>query len=439
MEMKDFKKIQRNGGQAMITAVIFFLIISLLIISGLVVPTAREFRISSQTMNSKKAFYLAESGLEDVAYRVIASKPISSPEIVTIDSNTATTSITTSGSNQKEIVALGDVTSFQRKLDLILQAGAGVGFNYGIQAGDGGFSLSGGSQINGNVYSNGSIQATNKITGTAIAAGAASFIGDNLNPNDPVAIGTGTVGDAWAYKVVGANVAGNLYCQVKASTNKNCNTSKGIPPAVDMPFTQDDIDGWKAEGTAGGIITGATKCHGGYSGGNCTVDWANATFGPGKITGNLTVTGTLTLTGTVYVVGKVTVSNGGIVKLPANFNQYSATIISDGYVSLSGGSYTGSGVAGSYLFVVTTSTCPTGAGCSGNNAISMGGGSGTIAVAAQSGTVDLGGGISIEAAVGKTISAHNGAKIFYETGLASPEFVGGTSGGWNVLSWQETD
>jgi hypothetical protein len=211
-----------------------------------------------------------------------------------------------------------------------------------------------------------------------------------------------------------------------------------------MPFTQENIDSWKAEGTAGGVITGSTKCHGGYSNGDCHVDWANGTFGPGKINGNLIVDGggTLTLTGTIYVVGTVTVSGGSTVKLPANYNQYSATIISDGQVVLKGGSYTGSGATGSYLFVVTTNACAGGSGCnltdSNGNALTVANGSGAIAVCAQSGTVDLGGGISIDSAVGKTISAHNGAKIFYETGLASPSFQNGPSGGWNVFSWGET-
>ena len=435
------KKIKRNGGQVMIVSVIFFIFISLAIISGLVVPSVREFKIANMSINSKRAYFLAESGVEDAVYRILTSKPISDSETISLDSNTATTAITSTGSNQKEIISLGSVTNFQRRINLILQSGAGVGFNYGIQSGDGGFTLSGGSKITGNVYSNGNINGVGgvSITGTAIAAGATSFIGNQTTPTDPLKVGTGSVGDSWSYRAIGTTVAGNLYCQTGSQNNKICDTSKGIPPTQPMPFTQENIDTWKAEGTDGGIITGATKCPGGFSGGSCTVNSKNATFGPGKITGNLTVTGTLTLTGTLYVVGKVTVSNGGIVKLPENFNQYSATIISDGYVSLSGGSYTGSGADGSYLFVVSTSTCPSGTGCSGNNAITIGGGSGTIAVAAQNGTVDLGGGISINAAVGKTISAHNGAKIFYEQGLASPEFVGGSSGGWNVLSWEESE
>lgn len=445
--MKQFKKINNQSGAAMLIAVIFFLFISLAIISGLISPTVRTFQDSSVNLKSKESYYLAESGSEDAMYRILTGKTIGTSEMITLDSNSATTTIALNGSNQKEIISLGDVSNFQRKVDLILQAGAGVGFNYGIQSGDGGFTMDGGSKITGNIYSNGNILAYSgvQITGTAIAAGATSYVGDGdgVKPNPylgTVVIGSAGIGDAWAYNVVGGNVAGNLYCQTGSQNNKACNTTHGIPPSMPMPFTQENIDSWKAEGTAGGVITGSTKCHGGYSNGDCHVDWANGTFGPGKINGNLIVDGggTLTLTGTVWVVGTVTVTGGGKIKLPVDYAQYSATIISDGFVSLGGGSYTGSGAAGSYLFVVSTSTCPTGAGCSGNKAISVTGGSGTIAVCAQNGTVALSGGISINSAIGKTITVTGGSKVFYEQGLASPSFQSGPSGGWNVLGWEET-
>lgn len=423
----------------MLISVVFFLFISLAIISGLVSPAVREFRNANVNLKSKQSYFLAESGTEDVTYRLIKGITVSESEILTLNNNSATTVTTSPSGNSKQITSLGDVSNYQRKTSVALSTGAGVGFNYGIQAGDGGFTLNGGSKITGNVYSNANILAYSgvQITGTAVAAGATSYIGDGdgVKPNPyagTVVIGSGETGDAWAYNVIGGTIAGNLYCQIGNLNNKACNTSHGIPPAQPLPFTQENIDAWKAEGTAGGIITGSTKCPGGYSGGNCTVDWRNATFGPGKITGNLIVNGggTLTLTGTIWVVGTVTVTGGGKITLPANFAQYSATIISDGYVLLNGGSYTGSGTLGSYLFIVSTST--------GNPAITVSGGSGTIAVCAQDGTVALSGGISINAAVGKTITATGGTNVTYQQGLASPVFQGGPSGGWNIDSWGES-
>lgn len=439
--MKNLKKrkVNNQSGAAMLISVIFFLFISLAIISGLVGGTVREFKNASVNLNSKQSYFLAESGSEDVFYRVRNGITVGNSEVINLGSNSATTEVNTLGGNSKEIISLGDVSNLERKTRILLSSGAGVGFNYGIQSGNGGFVLSGDSTITGNVYSNGNIQATSgvHITGTAVAAGTTSYIGDGdgVKPNPymgTVVVGTGSVGDAWAYNVIGGSIAGNLYCQTGSLNNKSCNTTHGIPPVENMPFTQENIDTWKAEGANGGIITGPVECPGGYSGGNCTVDWRNATFGPGKITGNLIVNGggTLTLTGTVWVAGTVTVTGGGKIKLPVNYAEYSATIISDGYILLNGGSYTGSGIPGSYLFVVTTN--------SANPAITVSGGSGTIAVCAQEGTVALSGGISINAAVGKKITVTGGSSVTYQDGLASPSFQSGPSGGWTIGSWEET-
>jgi len=430
------RKINNQSGAAMLISVIFFLFISLAIISGLVGGTVREFKNANINLNSKKSYFLSESGSEDALYRILNNLTIGGNETITLDSNSATTAITTLFGNSKQISSLGDVSSYQRKTSVALQAGAGVGFNYGIQVGSGGFNLSGGSTITGNVYSNGNIQASGgvQITGAAVAAGATSYIGDNGGSPwmGTVVIGKGGVGDAWAYNVRGGNVAGNLYCQIGTSNNKACNTSHGIPPVLPMPFTDDDITAWKNAASAGGTITGATKCPGGSSGGNCTVDYRDATFGPGKITGNLTVNGggTLTLTGTVWVVGTVTVTGGGNINLPANYALNSETIISDNLVTINGGGSLGSGNPNSYLFIVSTSTS--------SNAINVTGGAGAIAVDAQNGTVSLSGGASLNAAVGKTITATGGTNITYQQGLASPSFESGPSGGWVIGSWGES-
>lgn len=594
---KNFNKIKKNGGAAMLISVIFFLFISLAIISGLVSPTVREFNIATDNIRSKQSYFLSESGAEDAYYRLKdpADFVVSSPVVINLNGNAVTTDIT-DGYNQKIITSTGDVSSRQRINSLTLSTGAGVGFNYGVQAGEGGFTMDGGSSITGNVYSNGNINATNgvTITGTAVSASNATLVLDQTNetpippsnainfrnvsasqdfaqsfkvsssspiykiqfyikkvgtpsnaniyivtdnngspsttkiaigtvslpsgqvttnfgwleillPTQPsltpgttywvvidnssqsasnyyvlgannlytlgvaktgaysgswattnldgyfkiyamqgvtsliggdtnsggVYIGSAGIGDAWATIVQGATVAGHLYCQIGYNNNKDCDTSHGAPPPQPMPFSEANIQAWKDEGTAGDVITGATKCHGGYSGGNCTVDYAGATFGPGIINGNLTVNGggTLTMTGTVYVKGTVTVTGGGKITLPANFNQYSATLVSDSYVLLNGGSYTGSGAPGSYLFVVTTS--------SANPAITVSGGSGTIAVCAQDGTVALSGGISINAAIGKTITMTGGTHLTYQEGLASPSFESGPSGGWVISGWEE--
>ncbi len=180
--MKNFKKIKKNGGAAMLIAVIFFIFISLAVISGLVVPTIRDFKISNESLNSKKSYFLAESGIEDAFYRILTNKPIGSSETITLDSNSTTTEITANG-NEREIISLGDVLNYNRKVGLTLTAGTGVSFNYGVQVGQGGIDLQGSSGVNGNVYANGPITGSTSsfISGTAISGNSPALISDQSN------------------------------------------------------------------------------------------------------------------------------------------------------------------------------------------------------------------------------------------------------------------
>ena len=101
MMKKDFKKIKRNEGAAMLIVVVFFLFISLAIITGLVSPTIREFRNASMNLNSKQSYFLAESGSEDMFYRVRNGITVGNSEVINLGSNSATTEVNTLGGNSK--------------------------------------------------------------------------------------------------------------------------------------------------------------------------------------------------------------------------------------------------------------------------------------------------------------------------------------------------
>lgn len=600
----SFRKFQGNKGAAMLISVIFFLFLTLAVVYGLVAPVVREVKNSQVDLKSKKAYLLAESGSEDAFYRIKNNKAISTSETITLGGVSVTTDITSS-SNQKNIESTGDTDNYRRKVSLRLITGAGIAFNYGLQAGNGGVTMGGGSTINGNVYSNGDIDAISAtITGSAVAADSASLTADQINdsPSTPtssinfrnasssqdfaqsfqvssttpvnkisfyirkvgtpadatlrivadnngspsttnLSIGTSTltasqvtasygwvdvvlgspvsliadttywvvidngsqsassyyviggnanssyssgtaktgsysgswttinldgyfkiylggissligganyvggltvgsagVGDSWATTVRGTSTAGTIYCTTGTNNNKSCNTSRGSPPSQPLPFSEANIQDWKDNAAAGGIITGSTNCPGGSSGGNCTVNYAGATFGPGEITGNLTVNGggTLTLTGPIWVHGTVTVTGGGKIRLPVGYTQNSEMIVSDSQITVNGGGSLGSGTAGSYLFIVTTSLCPNTVGCSGS-AITISGGAGAIAANAQWGNVALSGGAAIKAVVGNSITITGGSTVTYDSGLASPSFQSGPSGGWNLSSWSESE
>lgn len=201
--MKFIKKIQnqivfpkkKNGGQAMMISVFYFLFISLSVVSGVVSPSVREYKTSSVDLNSKKSYFLAESGVEDAFYRIKNSLPVGGTEDITLDGNTVSTTIADSGS-EKIIESVGNVFDYNRKLAMSVTTDVGVSFNYGVQVGTGGLHMTGSGRVNGNVYANGPITGDSSaaVTGTAIS-GSSSAIAVNQS-ND-----TGTP----AYDVVFGN------------------------------------------------------------------------------------------------------------------------------------------------------------------------------------------------------------------------------------------
>ena len=422
-------KKNNSGGQAIITAVVFFMVISLVMIVGIMTPLLRHLKSSHEFVRSRQSYYVAEALNEDAIYRLNNNLNVPSSWNLLLNGASATATIFTT-LDAKKIYTVGNFDFLSRAITTTVSEGVGAAFNYGVQAGEGGFVLSGSSIIKGNVYSNGDIIATNGavITGSAIAASSSS-IGGGDNPGG-VLIGTSTVGIAWAHNVQGATVAGNLYCQSGSNNNKSCNISKGDAPMVGMPFTDGDIQSLKDQSSSGNTISS-----------NYSVGSSGATIGPAKIIGNLIVNGggTLTLSGTVYVTGNIIVSGGGKIKLASSYGSGSGILVNDGYVSLSGGgSLSGSGQPGSFLFLLTTSDCPTGPLCEGNNAVSINGGAGAVILIAQNGVMSLNGAVNVKQVTAYKIMASGGTTVTYDGGLANVNFSNGPSGAWNVQSWSES-
>lgn len=182
--MQNIRQYKTNKGAAMMIVVIFFVFISLTILVGIITPTVREFKIAGAVYNSKNAYFLAESGVEDVVFRLKNSRQIDSTENITLDNTQTITTITDVGGGQKQISTIGNNYSRQRKIDVLLNTATGVSFNYGLLAGQGGVYLDSGA-INGNVYANGPITASssgsNRITGTAISANSPTLSSDQSN------------------------------------------------------------------------------------------------------------------------------------------------------------------------------------------------------------------------------------------------------------------
>src|SRR5665647_2121647 len=131
--MKNKQKVKYNGGAAMMVLVLFFVFISVTILIGIMTPTVREYKISTDNFQSKQTYFLAESGVEDVLYRLKNNKKTSGTETLLLGGASATTTITSISGNQKQISTIGNNNSHERKIDVVLNTATGVSFNYGVQ------------------------------------------------------------------------------------------------------------------------------------------------------------------------------------------------------------------------------------------------------------------------------------------------------------------
>ena len=223
-------KTQREGGQTMIFIVILFLAFSLTAIFGIINPVIRHTRATGNIVQSKQGYFLAESGIEDIVYRLKNGKQISSLNTLVLNGESVETAATDTLGG-KTIVATGDSKNFIRKVKVNLVAGIGVAFNYGVQSGTGGFTMSNNAGVNGNVYSNGPISGSNGsfVTGSAISSNSAdsSVETENISPATPpnqITFGNGNgtqdVAQSFSTTITGPIGKVSLYIK-KVSTPSN--------------------------------------------------------------------------------------------------------------------------------------------------------------------------------------------------------------------------
>lgn len=193
--MEFMHKNNNQKGAALLIVVLFFVIITLIILFSVAGPAIRDFNVSSNNLKSKQSYFFAESGIEDVVYRITKNLQFDSIEnLIGNYASTATSIISTS--NERQVYSLSDTSGINRSLSVSVLAGTGISFNYGIQTGQGGMVFSNNSGINGNVYANGPIVGASGayITGTAVSADGYAAVADQshgvgTSPTENVAFG----------------------------------------------------------------------------------------------------------------------------------------------------------------------------------------------------------------------------------------------------------
>ena len=411
-----------TAGQAMITAVVFFLFVSITVTLGITGPVYREVQLTRDILNSKESFYLSESGQEDVIYRLKNGLNVSSVETLTIASSTVTTTVV-DNAGRKIITSSATSSSFVRKIKSELIIGAGVTFNYGIQVGEGGLYMKNNSSVIGNIFSNGPVTADNSpiINGDAISAGLNGLIDDME-----------VTGDAYANTITSSIIGGDAYYQTIFGTTVSGTEYPGSPDQATTSMSIPDslIEQWTQDAEAGGVIGSQT-----YSSGIHTL-------GPVKIDGNLKVKNSaeLVLMGTVWVTGEVDIINFSIVRLDSSYGNQSGVMISGikgntvaGQMEIENNAQVlGSGSPNSHLMLISQRV--------GNvDAFDLEGISQTSVVYAPYGRIEVANNINVKSIAAWKVDISNNAEVTYESGLANLLFSSGPSGGYSIESWKEVE
>jgi len=236
-------------GQVIIIGLVFLSI--MLLFSGAILVFVSNFlKAERQNISKDQALHLAEAGIDQAVYKLNQDADYNGESNQALGNGTFTTTVSVVNSSTRLVSSTGYVpNSVNPQAVRVVKAtmsidNSVIAFNYGVQAGNGGFLLKGGATVNGNIYANGDITATNgvHITGSATAANPPGVAADQVNANPMPNTGsiifaktTATQDFAQSFKISAAEQMNNIKFYIKKVgspsniTVKIVNDNAGIP------------------------------------------------------------------------------------------------------------------------------------------------------------------------------------------------------------------
>lgn len=429
----------QKKGAAIIMVIMFFVIIATTFVVGLSSPVVREYVTARNFEKSKGAYYLSEASHEDALYRIKYGKQIGAEEVLTLNGNTATTTITNVSGAEKIISSIGDIIKNTRRVKSILTTSSGESFSYGVQAGEGGVLLQNSSTITGSLFSAGPVVGSNNlISGTIIAGGTTGLNG--------TVSGIQNQGGSSMYagSITNSTISGYAYCNTISSSSTS--TCKTLTAQIAQPFpiTATDIANFEAAALVGEEVI--------CTGGKYDIS-SNTTIGPKKIPCDFVITGTgsgggpvITLGGPLWVTGNITVKNHVTIRVDPSLVGQSIMLIADNLsnhttsskVKIEGEGlyFTGAPGGNSWIMLISENT---GASQGNDNeAIELEQGvQGDILLYARLGDIKLKNNASVKEVTGYKITLQNSANVIYSSGLQNALFTSGPGGSWTIQDWKE--
>lgn len=430
--------IRYRHGQILLLALVFagiFLTVSTALV-GYVTAYGRAERV---TVAAAQALAIAEGALDEASSQLNQDPSYEGETDTPLGNGVFTVSVTSVDTNTKRVTATGYVPDSQNPTAVkTIEANIGlsddiISFHYGIQAGNGGFTMDNSSSITGNVFSNGPVigSSENDVRGDVVSAGASGWV---YGIHATSSVYAHTIGkerenttidkDAYYTTIVETTVSGVSHPDSPDQTS------------VPLPISDTQISEWEAFAEAGGTITDCDAQ------GNYVVS-ESMSLGPKKIACNLIVkstSGILTVTGPIWVTGNITTQTGPTIRIDPALGSENVAIIADNPSNRSGSGiivigqttiFQGSGANGSFVFLISQNNSAETGGST--VAIDMSQGASALVAYASHGLLTLSQSVGVKEATGYKIALAQSANVVYDTGLPSAVFQSGPGGSWGFI------
>jgi hypothetical protein len=430
MKQNIFKN---RKGQIIVIGLVFFAVI-ILFSAAILGYVSTYIKSERQNIVKVQALQLAEAGIDKAAYELNHDSSYSGETNTALGNGSFTIMVTNIDSEHKRVISTGSVPfkggMANRKIDATLAIDHTViSFRYGVQAGDGGFSLANSSTVTGNIFSTGKVIGAggNYIYGDIVSAGASGQV-----------YGIHSTGNVFAHSIGDSKVATIIdkdayYAATITKTTVTGTKHSGSPDQspVPLPISDAQISEWESDAAAGGTIS-TCNAKGDYEIG------ANTSLGSKKITCNLVVKNvTLTVTGPLWITGNITVQTGATVQMDSSLGSQNVPIIADNPTNTTGSgkisieqqsNFNGSGSPGSFVFLISqNNSAETGGSTS---AISQNQGAAALVAYASHGLATMEQSANVKEVTAYKISLSQSANVTYDSGLPSTLFESGPGASW---------
>lgn len=424
-------------GQILLIALVFMAI--LLGISGTFISYVLLYAKSElRTVNDQQALALAEAGIDKAVYELNQSSAYTGETNTALGEGTFTTNVTTVDGNTRRVTSTGYIPNSVSPIETkIIKVTVGINnsvisFRYGIQAGDGGFTMSNSSKIFGNVFSSGPVIGNNGnyVYGDAVSSGINGLI-----------YGIHATGTAYAHTIGNASantiIDKDAYYMTKTNTTVTGTLHPNSPDqhSVPLPISDAQINEWEGYAAAGGTIS-ACDDHGDY-----TIS-VSMSLGPKKIACNVVIkssSGVLTVSGPLWITGNITTQTGPTIKMDQSLGGQNVAVIADNPGNTTGSGiinvgqstvFQGSGSSGSFVFLISQNNSAETGGAT--EAIQLNQGASALVVYAAHGLATLSQSVGVKEVTAYKIALSQSANVTYDTGLPNTLFESGPGGSWTV-------